>query len=69
MRERREKRKDVMIETKRGRGDEIEMESPSVCLVFLYIMDGDRAASVAWCMVFVFCVHCSPEPVVCIPGR
>ena len=53
-----------MIETKRGRGDEIEMESPSVCLVFLYIMDGDRAASVGWCMVFVFCVHCSPEPVV-----
>ena len=40
------------------------MESPSVCLVFLYIMDGDRAASVGWCMVFVFCVHCSPEPVV-----
>lgn len=63
VRERREKRKDVMIETKRGRGDEIEMESPSVCLVFLYIMDGDRAAS-GWCMVFVFSMHCSPEPVV-----
>ena len=33
------------------------MEIPSVCLVFLYIMDGDRAASVGWCMVF--CLLCA----------